>query len=76
MFVLVEPGFGGQSFMKDMMSKVRFLRAKYPNINIEVDGGLSPDTIDEAAAAGANMIVAGSAVFKSNPAHVISILKR
>jgi ribulose-phosphate 3-epimerase len=72
----VEPGFGGQSFMKDMMPKVRMLREKYPAMNIEVDGGLSADTIDEAAAAGANMIVAGSAVFKSNPAKVISVLKR
>ena len=45
-------------------------------MNIQVDGGLAPDTIDIAAAAGANMIVAGSAVFKANPAHVISLLKR
>lgn len=45
-------------------------------MNIQVDGGLAPDTIDIAAAAGANMIVAGSAVFKANPANVISILKR
>lgn len=72
----VEPGFGGQSFMRDMMPKVSILRQKYPDLIIEVDGGLAVDTIDEAATAGANMIVAGSAVFKGNPAHVISILKR
>ena len=45
-------------------------------MDIQVDGGLGPDTIDVAAAAGANMIVAGSSIFKSDPAHVIAILKR
>ena len=76
LIMTVEPGFGGQKFMKDMMSKVRTLRERCPTMNIEVDGGLAPDTIDEAASAGANMIVAGSAVFKSSPAHVISLLRR
>lgn len=60
----VEPGFGGQSFMPDMMPKVRELRRKFPKLDIEVDGGLGPETIGEAARAGANMIVAGSSVFK------------
>ncbi|EAX88315.1 hypothetical protein TVAG_158280 [Trichomonas vaginalis G3] len=59
----VEPGFGGQSFMADMMPKVSALRKKCPQLDIEVDGGLSPKTIETAAAAGANCIVAGSAVF-------------
>uniref|UniRef100_A0A7S2XXF9 ribulose-phosphate 3-epimerase n=1 Tax=Fibrocapsa japonica TaxID=94617 RepID=A0A7S2XXF9_9STRA len=72
----VEPGFGGQSFMVDMMPKVAELRKRFPDLDIQVDGGLGPSTIDEAAAAGANMIVAGSAVYKSDPAHVISVLKR
>eukprot|EP00608_Synchroma_pusillum_P003694 CAMPEP_0198440356 /NCGR_PEP_ID=MMETSP1452-20131203/58508_1 /TAXON_ID=1181717 /ORGANISM="Synchroma pusillum, Strain CCMP3072" /LENGTH=249 /DNA_ID=CAMNT_0044160973 /DNA_START=1 /DNA_END=750 /DNA_ORIENTATION=- len=72
----VEPGFGGQSFMSDMMPKVRELRRRFPNLNIEVDGGLGPATIDEAAAAGANQIVAGSSVFKGNPPEVISIMRR
>jgi ribulose-phosphate 3-epimerase len=76
LIMTVEPGFGGQKFMNDMMLKVVELRNKCPNIDIQVDGGLSEDTIDIAAKAGANMIVAGSAVFKSNPAKVISILKR
>lgn len=62
----VEPGFGGQKFMGDMMPKVQRLRAAFPALNIQVDGGLSPDTIDAAAAAGANVIVAGSAVFKAD----------
>lgn len=44
-------------------------------MDIEVDGGLGPDTIDIAAEAGANMIVAGSAIFKSDPAEVIAVLK-
>lgn len=45
-------------------------------MNIEVDGGLSASTIEHAATAGANMIVAGSAVFKNDPTEVISFLKK
>ena len=45
----VEPGFGGQKFMTDMMPKVEFLRQRYPTLDIEVDGGLSPATIEMAA---------------------------
>lgn len=60
----VEPGFGGQSFMPNMMPKVLELRTLYPTLDIEVDGGLGPSTIEHAAKAGANMIVAGSSVFK------------
>lgn len=52
------------------------LRGMCPTMMIEVDGGLALDTIDQAAAAGANMIVAGSAVFKADPAHTISMLRR
>jgi ribulose-phosphate 3-epimerase len=63
LIMTVEPGFSGQKFMPDMMSKVETLRAKYPNVHIQVDGGLSPDTIDAAATAGANVIVAASAIF-------------
>ena len=72
----VEPGFGGQKFMPDMMPKVEALRKRYPNLNIEVDGGLSEKTIDTAANAGANVIVAGSAVFGAqDPADVIAKLR-
>ena len=72
----VEPGFGGQKFMPDMMPKVEALRKRYPNLNIEVDGGLSGKTIDTAADAGANVIVAGSAVFGAqDPRQVIETLR-
>ncbi len=72
----VEPGFGGQSFMADMMPKVTALRTRYPDLPIEVDGGLSEKTIDQAAGAGANVIVAGSAFFGAkDPAEVIRRLR-
>lgn len=78
-FVLVmtvEPGFGGQSFMPAMMDKVKALRAQFPTMDIQVDGGLGPATVETAAAAGANYIVAGSAVFKAHePAAVIAQLR-
>ncbi|KAG8489733.1 hypothetical protein CXB51_017708 [Gossypium anomalum] len=73
----VEPGFGGQKFMPEMMDKVRVLRNKYPSLDIEVDGGLGPSTIDVAASAGANCIVAGSSVFGApEPAAVISLMRK
>lgn len=61
----VEPGFGGQSFMADQLDKVRSLRKQYPHLDIEVDGGIGPDTVQQAAEAGANVLVSGSAIFKS-----------
>lgn len=45
----VEPGFGGQKFMEPMMKKVQWLRSNYPNIDIEVDGGVGPSTIQACA---------------------------
>lgn len=73
----VEPGFGGQKFMPETMDKVRTLRKKYPSLDIEVDGGLGPSTIDMAASAGANCIVAGSSVFGApDSAQVISLLRK
>ena len=62
----VEPGFSGQKFMADMMPKVETLRQKYPTMDIQVDGGLSPKTVDAATKAGANVIVAASAIFGSD----------
>ena len=64
----VEPGFGGQSFMEDMMPKVAEFKAmreqKGLSYRIQVDGGINTETVKTAAAAGANVFVAGSAVFK------------
>lgn len=76
LIMTVEPGFGGQSFMEHMMPKVAALRERYPSLNIQVDGGLSGATIEAAASAGANMIVAGSAVFRGDPAVAIATLRR
>ena len=66
----VEPGFGGQKFMADMMPKVELLR-KYIDENnldceLEVDGGVNPETAAVCRAAGANVLVAGSDVFKAS----------
>jgi ribulose-phosphate 3-epimerase len=72
----VEPGFGGQSFMASELPKVTALRKRYPELPIEVDGGLSQKTVPQAAEAGANVIVAGSAVFGAkDPRDVISKLR-
>lgn len=72
----VEPGFGGQSFMESTMPKIKELRAKCPELDIQVDGGINAETIKIAGNAGANVFVAGSAVFKSDdPAATIKLLK-
>ncbi len=69
----VNPGFGGQSFIHSQVEKVRKLRAMIGDrpIHIEIDGGVSPQTAPAVVAAGADVLVAGSAVFKggsvSNP---------
>ena len=65
----VEPGFGGQKFMPDMLPKIRAIRRECLRIgsdtDIQVDGGIDADTVRDAAAAGANVFVAGSAVFRA-----------
>lgn len=65
----VEPGFGGQSFMEDMMPKIETLKAeierKCLDIDIQVDGGINAETISVAARAGANVFVSGNAIFSS-----------
>ena len=76
----VEPGFGGQSFMADMLPKVREARrladAADVDIWVQVDGGVGPDNIEQCAAAGADVFVAGSAVYRSaDPALVVEQLR-
>ncbi len=78
LIMTVEPGFGGQKFIHEMMEKVRKTRAIIGgrDIWLQVDGGISPETICEAAQAGANVFVAGSAVFRADdPASMISSLR-
>lgn len=58
----VEPGFGGQSFMPEMMGKVKMLRAKFQGL-ISVDGGIGAGNASQALEAGADILVAGSAIF-------------
>lgn len=62
----VNPGFGGQTFVPSALRKVREVRQKYPTMDIEVDGGVKIDNIADVAEAGANIFVAGSAIFKSD----------
>ncbi len=69
----VEPGFGGQSFMSDMLPKVKEIKAECQKLGIdtlpvEVDGGISESTIAQAAEAGVDICVAGTAVFKADDA--------
>ncbi len=61
----VEPGFGGQKFMADQMSKLRALREKCPELVLEVDGGVNRETALQCKEAGADVLVAGTSVFKA-----------
>ena len=68
LIMTVNPGFGGQAYIQSMESKVASLRALIEkgdyDVDIEVDGGISASTITGAAAAGANVLVSGSALYK------------
>ena len=65
----VEPGFGGQSFMPEMLDKIKKIRSEITrrglDVDIQVDGGISAKTAPLVVEAGANVLVAGSAVFKA-----------
>lgn len=63
--MLVEPGWGGQKMMEECLEKVTIIREAYPDIDIEVDGGINLENVQKVKEAGANVIVAGTAVFKA-----------
>ena len=76
----VEPGFGGQSFMPEVLPKVRLARKQVASghlqLFVEVDGGITLDTIEAAAEAGADVFVAGSAVYGAeDPARAVDALR-
>ncbi|EKF18888.1 ribulose-phosphate 3-epimerase [Nitratireductor pacificus] len=68
LLMTVNPGFGGQAFIPSVVEKVRRIKALIGDrpIDIEIDGGVSPETAGAVVAAGANVLVAGSAVFKGD----------
>jgi len=81
MLMSVNPGFGGQSFIESTLHKIETLRSRIEkcglSAEIEIDGGISPKTIARVAGAGANIFVAGSAVYGSeNYADTIAVMKQ
>jgi ribulose-phosphate 3-epimerase len=77
----VEPGFGGQSFIPEVLGKVRAVRklvdAGELSILVEIDGGINADTVEQAAEAGVDCFVAGSAVYSAeDPAAAVESLRR
>jgi ribulose-phosphate 3-epimerase len=73
----VEPGYCGQSFHENAIQRVKTYREKYPDKIIEVDGGVGPENAALLAEAGANLLVAGSAIFgSSDPIKVIEDMKK
>lgn len=77
LIMTVNPGFGGQTFIPllDKISEARnMIAATGRSIDLEVDGGITPATAKEAIAAGANVLVAGTAIFKGGPAHYASAI--
>ncbi len=80
LLMTVEPGFGGQSFLDVVLPKIRRARQAIEDagvpIALQIDGGVAPDTIERAAEAGANVFVAGSAVYSAeDPAKAIDQLR-
>ncbi len=77
----VEPGFGGQSFMADMLPKVREITAKIKDLGsqcvVEVDGGIDANTGQQCVEAGAKVLVAGNSIFNApDPAEAVRTLKK
>lgn len=81
LIMTIKAGFGGQRFIPELLEKVRIARrhvnAGHLELRIEVDGGISPDTIEQAAAAGADAFVAGTAVYgAADPAEAVRRLRQ
>src|SRR5947209_14727682 len=76
----VNPGFGGQSYIATMEPKIAEVRALVAglDVDVEVDGGIGPDTVAGAVSAGANVLVAGSALFRDPDglAHAVADLRK
>ena len=77
----VQPGFGGQSFIVECLDKIREVRRiidkSYPDVKLEIDGGVRLDNLEMNLEAGANVIVTGSAIFKGDiETNVKEFLKR
>jgi ribulose-phosphate 3-epimerase len=76
----VNPGFGGQSFLSSQVDKIRALRKRIDYtgraIDLEVDGGINPETARAAIAAGADVLVAGTATFAGGPPHYAENMRR
>ena len=72
----VNPGFGGQAFIPETLNKIKELRTLYPEIDIEVDGGVNEKTVEAIKEAGANVLVAGSYLFSGNYKEKIELMKK
>jgi len=72
----VEPGFGGQSFMPEVMPKCKTLHERFPNLNIEIDGGVKEATIEQVKGTGVNIVVSGSGCYRADdPVRAISVMR-
>ena len=65
LFMTVHPGFGGQSFIPQVLDKMKALRAQRPQLDLSVDGGINQETARAAAAAGCNALIAGTFLFRA-----------
>jgi len=77
LIMTVEPGFAGQKFMSDMLIKVRMTRLESKSVVIGIDGGIDKNTAPLAVSAGADLLIAGSAVFgEADPAFAVTDIRR